>query len=129
MPYFEATAAQRRQPNAFVLDVRSNHEVSHFRYDGFYYELGYVIPMQQVPQAHAVYLLDADKGLYVLPLRRPATGRLLPFATLRGTAGPPAAGEVSFELTGPMLTEAIQNQRFWVDTAHATHVRHLVVKD
>jgi len=129
MPYFEATAAQRRQPNAFVLDVRSNHEVSRFRYDGFYYELGYVIPMQQVPQAHAVYLLDADKGLYVLPLRRPTTGRLLPFATLRGAAGPPAAGEISFELTGPMLTEAVQNHRFWVDTAHATLVRHLVSKD
>lgn len=129
MPYVEATAAQRRQPNAFVLDVRTNHEVGRFRYDGFYYELGYVIPLQQVPQAQALYLLDADKGLYVVPLRQPAAGRLLPFAAMPRTTGGPAANEISLELTGPILTNLAQNYRFLVDTAHSAKVRIQLIKN
>jgi hypothetical protein len=123
IPYLEATPAQQRQPNAFVRDVRTGREVSHFRYDGFYEELGYIIPYQIVSQAQAVYLLDADKGLYVLPLRQPAAGRLLPFASLSRVVSSPAASEVSFELAGPT-----QRYRFLADTAQATKVRYLLLK-
>jgi hypothetical protein len=70
MPYLDATPAQQRQPNAFVRDVRNGRELSRFRYNGFYEELGYIVPFKQLPQA--VYFLDAPRGLYVLPLRRPA---------------------------------------------------------
>lgn len=122
MPYLEATPAQRRQPNAFVRDVRTGHEVSRFRYDGFYEELGYTVPFQRVSQA--VYLLDAEKGLYVLPLRQPATGRLLPFATLPRIIGTPVGAETSFELTG--LT---QRFRFLADTTQANRVRYQLLKD
>lgn len=124
VPYLEATPAQRRQPNAFVRDVRNGRELSRFRYDGFYEELGYIVPWQVVPQAHAAYLLDAAKGLYVLPLGQPAAGRWLPFATLPRAARPPAAGEASFELMGPS-----QRYRFWADTAQASHVRYQLLKD
>ncbi|MGI4867172.1 MAG: hypothetical protein ACRYFZ_24860 [Janthinobacterium lividum] len=124
MPYLKSTLAQQRQPNAFVRDVRNGQEISHFRYDGFYEELGYVVPWQVVPQAQAAYLLDAAKGLYVLPLRQPATGRLLPFAALPRAAGLPAASEVSFELMGP-----VQRYRFLADTAQATSVRYQLLKD
>jgi hypothetical protein len=122
MPYLEATPAQRRQPNAFLRDVRNGREVSRFRYDGFYEELGYSVPWQQVAQA--IYLLDADKGLYVLPLRQPATGRLLPFATLPRIAGAPVGAETSFELMG-----LAQRFRFLVDTTQATKVRYQLLKD
>lgn len=122
MPYLEATPAQQRQPNAFVCDVRNGHELSRFRYDGFYEELGYIVPWQQVAQA--VYLLDDAKGLYVLPLRQPAAGRLLPFTTLPRAAGAPAAGKVSFELMG-----ATQRYRFLADTTEATNVRYQLLKD
>jgi hypothetical protein len=124
MPYLDASPAQKRQPNAFVRDVRNGREVSRFRYDGFYYELGYVVPLHLVPQASAAYLLDTDKGLYVLPLRPPVAARLLPFAAIPRTDGPPAAHEVSFELTGSM-----QHYRFLVDTTQATKVRYQLQKD
>ena len=124
IPYLEATPAQRRQPNAFVRDVRNGHEVSRFRYDGFYEELGYIVPLQVVPRAQAAYLLDAANGLYVLPLHQPAAGRLLPFAALPRAAGPPAAGEVSFELMGLM-----QRYRFLVDTAQPAKVRYQLLKN
>lgn len=119
MPYLEATPAQRRQPNAFVRDVRTGREVSRFRYDGFYYELGYIVPLQLVPRAQAVYLLDDAKGLYVLPLHQPTAGRLLPFTSLPRAASAATPGEVSFELSGQ-----VQRYRFLADTAQATHVRY-----
>jgi len=124
IPYLEATPAQQRQPNAFVRDVRNGREVSHFRYDGYYEELGYIIPYQIVSQAQTVYLLDDAKGVYALPLRRPTAGRMLPFASLVRAAGPPAASEVSFELSG--LT---QHYRFLADTAQATKLRYQILKD
>jgi hypothetical protein len=129
MPYLEATPAQQRQPNAFVRDVRNGREVSRFRYDGFYEELGYIIPYQIVPRAHAVYLLDADKGLYVLPLRQPVAGRMLPFASMSHAVGSSAASEVSFELAGPTLTGVMQHYRFLVDTVQATNVRCRLLKE
>lgn len=128
MPYVEATATQLRQPNAFVLDVRSNQEISHFRYDGFQYVIGYIIPMQLVPQTQAVYLTDDDKGLYVLPLRKPATGRWLSLASMHGTSSPPTANEVSLHLSVPGVTESSQERRFLVDTVHATRVRIQLLK-
>lgn len=121
IPYFDATPAQQRQPNAFVRDVRTGCEVARFQYNGFYEELGYVVPSQQVGQA--VYLLDDAKGLYVLPLRQPATGRLLPFAAMPRAAGP-AAGEASFKLGG--MTE---QYRFFTDTTQATRVRYQLLRD
>jgi hypothetical protein len=124
IPYLEATPAQQRQPNAFVRDVRDGREVSRFRYDGFYEELGYIVPYQIMPRAQAVYLLDADKGLYVLPLRQPTAGRMLSFASLSRAVSSPAANEVSFELAG--LT---QRYRFLADTAQATKVRYLTIKE
>jgi hypothetical protein len=124
IPYLEATPAQQRQPNSFVRDVRNGQEVSHFRYDGFYEELGYIVPYQIVPRARAVYLLDADKGLYVLPLRQPGAGRMLPFASLSRAVSSPAASEVSFELAGPA-----QRYRFLADTAQATKVRYSLLKE
>jgi hypothetical protein len=122
MPYLETSPAQRRQPNAFVRDVRNGHEVSRFRYDGFYEELGYIVPLQIVSQT--VYLLDADKGLYVLPLRQPATGQLLPFASLPRAASLAAPHEVSFELMVPA-----HHYRFLVDTTQATNVHYRLLKD
>ena len=123
VPYLEATPAQQRQPNAFVRDVRNGREISRFRYDGFYEELGYVVPCQVVSRAHAVYLLDADKGVYVLPLRQPAAGRMLPFTSLSRATGSPAASEVSFELSG--LT---QHYRFLADTTQVAKVRYQLLK-
>lgn len=75
MPSFGATPSQRLQPNAFVRDVRTGRDISRFRYDGFFYELGYSVPLQVVASMQTVYLLDADKGLYVLPLRQPVAGQ------------------------------------------------------
>lgn len=124
MPYLDATPAQRHQPNAFVRDVRTGREVHRFRYDGFYFELGYTIPLQIVPPAQAVYLLDSGKGLYVLPLRQLATSRLLPFAALARSASSAAVGGASFELTGP-----VQRYRFIADTAQPTHVRYQLITD
>ncbi|MGI4833758.1 MAG: hypothetical protein ACRYFK_09885 [Janthinobacterium lividum] len=123
MPYLDATPAQRRLPNAFVRDVRTGREVSRFRYYGFYEELGFTIPMTVVPQTQVAYLLDADKGLYVLPLRQPAAGRLLPFASMPRATSPPAASEVSFKLAGLM-----QSYRFLVDTIQVASVRYQQLK-
>ncbi|MGI4760020.1 MAG: hypothetical protein ACRYF0_04905 [Janthinobacterium lividum] len=124
MPSFDASPAQLRQSNAFVRDVRNGREISHFRYDGFYEELGYIVPAHLVAQAKAIYLLDADKGLYVLPLRQPATGRWLLFSSLSHAVGPPKTGEVSFVMTG-----ATQHYRFVVDTAQVTKVRYQMLKE
>jgi hypothetical protein len=124
MPYLETTPAQRRKPNAFVRDVRNGREVARFRYDGFYEELGYTIPYQIVPQIQAVYLLDAEKGLYVLPLRQPTAGRMLPFASLSRAVSSPAASEISFELAGPA-----QRYQFLADTTQVMKVRYLLVKE
>jgi hypothetical protein len=125
MPYLEATPAQRRQPNAFVRDVRTGREISRFRYDGFEIEVeyvGYTVPYYQAPRA--VYLLDADKGLYVLPLRQPAAGQWLRFAALPRAAGQAVAGEVSFELAGPM-----QRYRFLADTTQPAKVRYQLLEE
>ncbi|MDO7884799.1 hypothetical protein [Hymenobacter cheonanensis] len=118
-PSFDATPAQRRQPNAFVRDVRTGRDVSRFRYDGFFYVLGYRIPLQIVASTQTAYLLDAAKGIYVLPLRQPAAGRWLPFATMPRAVGSPMANEISFELSGEP-----QGYRFLVDTTQASKVRY-----
>jgi hypothetical protein len=122
MPYLDATPAQQRQPNAFVRDVRNGRELSRFRYNGFYEELGYIVPFKQLPQA--VYFLDAPRGLYVLPLRRPAAGQLLSFAALARATGPAAVNEVRFE-----LAELMQHYRFLVDTTQLTNVRYQLLKN
>lgn len=122
MPSFDATPAQRRQPNAFVRDVRTGRDVSSFRYDGFFYVLGYSVPLQVVASTQTAYLLDAAKGLYVLPLRQPAAGRWLPFAAMPRAIGSPTASEISFELS----TEP-QGYRFLVDTTQANKVRYQAV--
>lgn len=124
MPYFDASPAQRHQPNAFVRDVRTGRDVNRFRYDGFFYVLGYVVPLQVVASTQTAYLLDATKGLYVLPLRQPSAGRWLPFATMSRATNSPTASEISFELSAEP-----QGYRFFVDTTQANQVRYQVVSD
>lgn len=121
-PSFDATPAQRRQPNAFVRDVRTGRDVSRFRYDGFFYVLGYRVPLQLIASTQTAYLLDAEKGLYVLPLHQPAAGRWLPFATMPRAAGSPTASEISFELSAEP-----QGYRFIVDTTQLYKVRYQIV--
>ncbi|WP_210519376.1 hypothetical protein [Hymenobacter terricola] len=100
---------QLRAPNAFVRHTRSGRVLSKFRYHGFYEELGYTIPGFR---AHGVlYLLDAKRGLYLLPLGTPGKPTEMRFAAMPRFIPPQKPVEVRFEVQSEGNAFA-----FYVDT-------------
>ena len=114
------TPQQQREANAFVRHTHSGRVLSKFRYDGFYDELGYTIPRHYLPATRTHYLLDARRGLRLLPARTTAVPTELRFANMAAFVPPQTPREVRFELQGDGVAFA-----FYVDTtSRAPRIRY-----
>ncbi|WP_157886977.1 hypothetical protein [Hymenobacter sp. PAMC 26628] len=117
------TPQQEQAPNAFVLRVRNGQAVSSFRYRGYYEGMGYSVPHFRLPAAHACYLLDEKRGLYLVPLA-PGAPAVLKFAEMPQFVPPQIAQEVRFELQGEDAQFA-----FYADTLNPRRVRYQRLQD
>lgn len=116
---FNATPKQKRQSNTFVLNTHSGKVVNRFRYDGFYEELGFIIPCSYLRETQTSYFLDDKKGIYTLSSVQPTRVRYLPFDSLARFKAPKRASEIGFE-----LNSLDKQYQFYVDTAAPAHIRY-----
>ena len=116
---FNATPKQKRQPNIFVLNTHSGKVVNRFRYDGFYEELGFIIPCRYLRETQTSYFLDDKKGIYTLSSIQPTRVRYLPFDSLARFKAPKRASEVDFK-----LNSSAKQYQFYVDTVAPARIRY-----
>jgi hypothetical protein len=120
--HFSVSKAQRTAPNAFVRHIHTGQLLSQFRYEGYYEELGYIVPSAYLPALQTWYLLDDRKGLYRVPSRMPSTPTVVPFTAMTKFAQPQRGTEVRFEQQG-----AVKHYAFYVDTLAPNAIRYQVL--
>lgn len=118
-PSFQAAPREKWPPNTFVINTHTGKTIGLFRYDGFFEELGYVVPYDYLPATCTAYLLDDKKGLYLVSARQPSQGRYLPFDSLGRYKAPRRSTEVKINL----MTLAGQYD-FFVDTLAPARIRY-----
>ena len=116
---FIATPWQKRLVNTFVLNTHTGQVVNRFRYDGFFEELGFIVPWEYRRETQTGYFLDSEKGIYALSGRHPTRVDFLPFKSLAFFKAPKQPNEVSFKLDGPD-----KHYQFYVDTLAPSRIRY-----
>jgi hypothetical protein len=116
---FSLSKQQQTAPNAFVRHVYTGQLVSQFRYNGYYEEMGYIVPRYYSSTRQTLYLLDDHKGLYLVSSKAAKTPLLIPFATMPKFRSPQLSTEVCFEQQG-----AVKHYAFYVDTLAPSRIRY-----
>ena len=109
---------QLRAPNALVWHLRTGRVLSRFRYHGFYEEMGFTIPACQLRATATCYLLDAKRGLHLLPLNAAGAPTEMRFGLMPRFVPPRLPAEVRFELHSNGTGFA-----FYVDTTSSVRPR------
>ncbi len=115
---FSMSKQQQTAPNAFVRHVYNGQLVSQFRYNGYYEEMGYIVPRYYLSSVQTLYLLDDRKGLYLVSSRA-AAPLIIPFAAMPKFRSPQLSTEVRFEQQG-----AVKHYAFYVDTLAPSRIRY-----
>jgi len=116
---FITSKKQQTTPNAFIKNVRNNRNLSKFRYNGYFEELGYIVPRHYLSALKTWYLLDERKGLYLLESHAPDKPTILPFPAIIKFTPPQRPAEIRFEQQGMPKQYA-----FYVDTLAPKRIRY-----
>jgi hypothetical protein len=108
----------RNAPNAFVLNIRGQVR-QQFRFGNFNEAMGYYVQRKYVPQTHTYYLLDEDRGLYLLDKHNPTAVTEVNFKQMQRFRKPQRKSEVRFHLKSWQKAFT-----FCVDTLQPTQVRY-----
>jgi len=118
-PGWEDDESRRNAPNAFVLDTKKGRVLKAFKYDGYQAAIGYEVPRSYLGQTHTYYLLDEERGLYLLDKHSPAKATEVLFKQMQHFRKPQRPAEVRFLVKSLFSTFA-----FYVDPAHPTQLRY-----
>lgn len=109
---------KRNAPNAFIINARGQVR-QRFRYQSFGGPMGYSIPRRYVPTSHSYYLLDEERGLWLLDKLRPTFVREVPFRQMEQFRKPARPSEVRFNIETEVAAFT-----FYADTLHPEKVRY-----
>ncbi|OON71021.1 hypothetical protein [Hymenobacter sp. CRA2] len=110
--------SMRNSPNAFVINTRGQVRRA-FRYEGYQGAIAHAVPRRYVWQTHSYYLLDEERGLYVLDKHNPTQGGEIRFKQMQRFRKPQRPQEVRFVIGTETRTFA-----FYVDPAKPTQLRY-----
>ncbi len=117
-----STAAQRRLPNAFVINT-SGRQLTAFHYDGWEPDMGYSMSRQFVAATRTHYVLNGEsdklRSVVLLPQARPDSAIQLPLRSIPKFHPPRRQSEVRFQ-----LSDGDTDLIFYADSSNPRRLRY-----
>ena len=117
-PKWVTDRRKRNASNAFIVN-RQGRVLQEFRYAGYGGVIGYEVPRRYVWQTHTYYLLDEQRGLYLLNKHNPLALSEVPFQQMQRFREPQRPAEIRFTIATETVAFA-----FYVEPAQPTHLRY-----
>ncbi|UOR04661.1 hypothetical protein MUN82_17135 [Hymenobacter aerilatus] len=117
-PEWVADPRKRNAPNAFIIN-RQGLVLQQFQYAGHEGVIGYKVPRRYVWQTHTYYLLDEQRGLYLLDKHSPKAVTEVAFQQMQPFRKPQRPAETRFIITTKTAAFA-----FYIDLKQPTQLRY-----
>lgn len=121
-PEWVVDKRMRTAPNTFVINLKGQVQQS-FRYTGYGGEINYQVPRHYLSQTHSYYLLDEERGLYVLDKHNPTTLMEVNFRQMQRYRKPRRPAEIRFTVASTTAAFA-----FYLDPDQPTQLRYQLLK-